>query len=328
MYCKKCGTEQEEGQKFCPKCGEPFLDENGKPYLKGIRKDMQNAKDKLATKAEELTQKGKKFIDEKVQPQLNEKIEEAKNTDWNKKQAEAISFIIEFIKDPSKIRLATKILACIFVLWFFIKVGFSASILWYVLISAILFLAFIEPKAIKEGTMLSKYMYIGACFALMLIVALGGKKGRSDNSSGLFGGSSGPREICISLQAETDRGAIPERMKNVLSSSGNYGLFYNEQCFSTDEIIIPNGKMWVYKDYEVHYIGGEGCVPDIRHYFMGYKNERYKTYNCRNDSRNIPIFRSGDKIRILVSRWAENGRKTMDVKVYFVEKDDDLQLNK
>lgn len=24
MYCKKCGTEQKQGQKFCPKCGTPF----------------------------------------------------------------------------------------------------------------------------------------------------------------------------------------------------------------------------------------------------------------------------------------------------------------
>lgn len=29
MYCKKCGTEQKQGQKFCPKCGTPFVsDEN------------------------------------------------------------------------------------------------------------------------------------------------------------------------------------------------------------------------------------------------------------------------------------------------------------
>lgn len=25
MYCKKCGTEQKNGQKFCPKCGTPFV---------------------------------------------------------------------------------------------------------------------------------------------------------------------------------------------------------------------------------------------------------------------------------------------------------------
>lgn len=28
MYCKKCGTEQEEGQKFCPNCGTPFVIDN------------------------------------------------------------------------------------------------------------------------------------------------------------------------------------------------------------------------------------------------------------------------------------------------------------
>lgn len=26
MHCKKCGTEQKEGQKFCPKCGTPYID--------------------------------------------------------------------------------------------------------------------------------------------------------------------------------------------------------------------------------------------------------------------------------------------------------------
>ena len=25
MYCKKCGTEQKDGQKFCPKCGTPYV---------------------------------------------------------------------------------------------------------------------------------------------------------------------------------------------------------------------------------------------------------------------------------------------------------------
>lgn len=30
MYCKKCGTEQKPGQKFCPKCGTPFIVVEGK----------------------------------------------------------------------------------------------------------------------------------------------------------------------------------------------------------------------------------------------------------------------------------------------------------
>lgn len=29
MYCRKCGTEQKEGQKFCPNCGTPFLEGSG-----------------------------------------------------------------------------------------------------------------------------------------------------------------------------------------------------------------------------------------------------------------------------------------------------------
>ena len=34
-----------------------------------------------------------------------------------------------------------------------------------------------------------------------------------------------------------------------------------------------------------------------------------------------------DKIKIIVDRWNEGSPKTMDVKVYFVEKDDDLQVS-
>lgn len=138
--------------------------------------------------------------------------------------------------------------------------------------------------------------------------------------------SKGPKEICISLQAETDEAHGPqERERNIISSSGNYGFNYDEGRFYTDEIIVPEGKTWTYKDYEVHYVGGEGTVPDVRHYYMGYQNERYKTYNCRDEARNMPIFRGNDKIKIIVSRWDEGKPKTMDVKVYFVEKDDDLK---
>lgn len=248
MYCKKCGTEQKGGQKFCPKCGEPFLDENGKPYMKGLRKEVHDVKDKLASKTEELTQ-----------------------------------------------------------------MGTMAS------------------KVVKNGSMQTKYVYIGICVALMLMVIWGFTRGCSDNTSNQFGGSSdnvGPREICITLQAETDKATGPqERMRNVLSSSGSYGFRYDEGHFYSDEIYVPNGKMWVYKDYEIHYNGGGGCVPDVRHFFMGNRNERYKTYNCRNDSRNIPIFRGNDKLQIMVYRYDEGKRKTMEVKVYFVEKDDDLQLS-
>ena len=43
MYCKKCGTEQKEGQKFCPKCGEPFIEVNEKPHVDDFKQYAQKA---------------------------------------------------------------------------------------------------------------------------------------------------------------------------------------------------------------------------------------------------------------------------------------------
>lgn len=48
MYCKKCGHKQAEGEKFCPVCGEPFLDENGKPYTRGLCNNLSGAEEKTA----------------------------------------------------------------------------------------------------------------------------------------------------------------------------------------------------------------------------------------------------------------------------------------
>lgn len=183
----------------------------------------------------------------------------------------------------------------------------------------------------KYNAWIFVWLLIGGLAAYAIFNDSKTKQRSTDHSSGLLSscsGKSGPCEICITLQAETERATGPqERMRNVISSSGNYGFNYDEGHFYSDEIIVPKGKSWTYKDYEVHYNGGEGTVPDVRHYYMGYNNERYKTYNCRNDSRNIPIFRGNDKIKIIVDRWNEGSPKTMDVKVYFVEKDDDLQIS-
>ena len=91
MYCKKCGTEQKEGQKFCPKCGEPFIEENEKSHADEFKKYAQNA------------------------------VDEFKKIDWNEKKEKTSSFIKEFINNPNKISLATKVVACLFALCFFVK---------------------------------------------------------------------------------------------------------------------------------------------------------------------------------------------------------------
>ena len=169
MFCKKCGTEQKDGQKFCPKCGEPFLDENGKPYLKGFKKDMQDAKDKLASKVDELTQQGKKLVDEKVQPHLNEKIDELKKVDWEGKKNESVKSIKGFFSNTDKLRKATIGIAIVAVLWFFIfNHGFSASWTWWLFAIAFIVAAFYKMEAKDEHDALNK-----ARWSLGLAVILG-----------------------------------------------------------------------------------------------------------------------------------------------------------
>ena len=169
MFCKKCGTEQKDGQKFCPKCGEPFLDENGKPYLKGFKKDMQDAKDKLASKVDELTQQGKKLVDEKVQPHLNEKIDELKKVDWEEKKNESVKTIEGFFSNTNKLRKATIGIAIVAVLWFFIfNHGFSASWTWWLFAIAFIVAAFYKMEAKDEHDALNK-----ARWSLGLAVILG-----------------------------------------------------------------------------------------------------------------------------------------------------------
>ena len=44
MFCKKCGFEQKPGQKFCPNCGEPFI-EREKLYLNEFDRNTMNGED-------------------------------------------------------------------------------------------------------------------------------------------------------------------------------------------------------------------------------------------------------------------------------------------
>lgn len=173
MYCKKCGTEQHDGQKFCPKCGEPFLDENGKPYLKGLKKDLQDAKDKLASKADELSQQGKKLVEEKVQPQLNDRIEDFKKVDWEEKKTKTMNTLQSFLSNAEKLRKATIWVAIIAVLWFFVfNHGFSASWTWWLFAIAFVIASFYKVEAKDEADGLNKARWsfgLAVLFGLVLI---------------------------------------------------------------------------------------------------------------------------------------------------------------
>ena len=165
MYCRKCGTEQKDGQKYCPKCGEPFLDENGRPYLKGIRKDLQDAKEKLTSKADELTKQGKKLVDEKVQPQLNERLEELKKVNWEEKKNDSVKSMQGFFSNSKKLSTATIWIAIIAVLWFFIiNHGFSASWIWWGLAIIVVGAAFYKPKSLNDARkMFAAILFLGLC---------------------------------------------------------------------------------------------------------------------------------------------------------------------
>ena len=41
MYCKKCGTELKEGQRFCPKCGTPYTYINSEEKLPSSSDDIE-----------------------------------------------------------------------------------------------------------------------------------------------------------------------------------------------------------------------------------------------------------------------------------------------
>lgn len=184
MFCKKCGTEQKEGQKFCPKCGEPYLVAKDTPIQNGDEDGGEKAKDSLAGKAEELSQKGKVFIEEKVQPQIKEKVEEFKKIDWEEKRKESIKIAQSFFSDKAKMRKATIWIAMISVLWFFIfRGGFSASWYWWLFAIAFVVGAFYKLETKDEADAIKK-----ARLTLILATFLGVVLVYQNPNSGALGG--------------------------------------------------------------------------------------------------------------------------------------------
>lgn len=142
MYCRNCGRKQEEGQRFCPKCGEPFLVVNN-----GTKNEF------------------KKYAQEAVN--------KVKTVNWDDKKDTTTSFIKEFINNPAKISLATKAITFLFAFWFITRNGFSASIIWYLVIAAMLFVAFMGIPGNKLSKLHGIYAASALCLGLMLIVSLG-----------------------------------------------------------------------------------------------------------------------------------------------------------
>ena len=215
QYCKKCGTKQENGMKFCPVCGEPYLDENGKPYLKGRQKDIADAKEKVKSTISDLSDKGKniagnigekistatsegqKQVKEKVLPQISQVVTQAKETDWEEQAKNGKEKANAFLNDSAKTTKWAKITAVAATVLFFVINGFNSIWLWYVILIIMLLIAFLPQKGQSEAEVAAKHKKIfiaTACLAGCLIFLrhigagdLSSSDSDSDDSStGLF----------------------------------------------------------------------------------------------------------------------------------------------
>ena len=166
--CGKCGTVLQEGDKFCPNCGSPIGITQSTDFnqSRNEQSGKQGVNHGFASKAEELYQQSKKYINEKVQPQFDERINEFKSVDWSEKKSESVSFLKGFFSNTDKLRKVTLWIAVISVLWFFIfNDGFSASWMWWALALMVIGAAFYKAKSLNEARKLFvANLFFALCF--------------------------------------------------------------------------------------------------------------------------------------------------------------------
>ncbi|MBQ9231840.1 MAG: zinc-ribbon domain-containing protein [Prevotella sp.] len=130
MFCKKCGTEQREGHKFCPKCGTPYP----------IEEDKKEQDEKVVTSVETSKQiedynNSMQVIKSKVQS-TDDKNEIQTHTPGGR--IEEASSISESIikKTNTLVKIALAVGAFLFLSPFFIT-GFGFNWFWYLVILGI-----------------------------------------------------------------------------------------------------------------------------------------------------------------------------------------------
>ena len=209
IVCHKCGTELQKGDKFCYNCGEPVNNVNWhQPRYN--QSGSQYESSKVVSKAEELIQQSKKYINEKVQPQFDEKINELKKVDWEDKKKESVTFIKEFFSNTKKLKTATICIAMIAVLWFFMfNHGFSASWTWWLLALAFVVLAFYKVETKDEADALKKARWtFGFAIILGLIFLF-----NSPNNSSSFDDFGDDSSIDYKAKNDDDMRVLSEMAK-------------------------------------------------------------------------------------------------------------------
>ena len=110
MYCKKCGTEQKEGQKFCPQCGTPYIDLE----QEGVMNSNKDNIIEIREKTEEPVGK------EQTQEQTNEN----QNNGFRPLNPNEEKKVIRIAKAGMWIIL-------IAIVFTFVRAGFGFSFWWY-----------------------------------------------------------------------------------------------------------------------------------------------------------------------------------------------------
>lgn len=126
MYCKNCGTQQKDGQKFCPKCGNPFA----------VKENCveERLKDHLTIKAT----KSKKKESSPIENDSSQSINQEDNTE----KSDVRILTPKEKKNALRIARLGVFVIIVAIILTFVNAGFFFSFWWYVILFVLAFIAF------------------------------------------------------------------------------------------------------------------------------------------------------------------------------------------
>ena len=175
MYCKKCGTEQKEGQRFCPQCGTPYMN---------VEQNDVRSSNKESIEVVDIPQKGLDNNSEKEQSQ------ELTIEDNNVSQP--LNPNVE--KKVLRIAKAGMWIIVIAIVLTFVRAGFGFSFWWYLYLIIMAIIAFVfwitsnskvrESRRLdsNDSYMINLISWIGAI--MLVILYLWGPLNSNYNSGG------------------------------------------------------------------------------------------------------------------------------------------------
>ena len=187
MYCKKCGTKQQDGQKFCPKCGTPY-EETKQTKIEVVCDVAKEKVEKVLLEEKPPINPGEvlpgsdgaetKHVHEDVEPSLpkQNEVQQVKNDtkyDFNPED-------VKYVGRMFVVGLGIAIIALPFLMH-----GFSFGLFWYLTIVAVGYLLYkIFEKGVKNLSISDIKKGIIAFSIIGLIMFMWGPLSTSYVSSG------------------------------------------------------------------------------------------------------------------------------------------------